>query len=264
MSATDAAARAAQLLCAVRAGAPRLAGLPAGLAPATLAEAYAIQAQVLARLGGRRGGWKATLFAPGEGICAPIPADALLAGPAAFTPATAPTRAPPGAQPALRVEPEVAFRLARDLPPRAAGSGWSVAEVTAAVGSAHAALELVSSRYADESAVSRLEQVADAYTNEALVIGPPCTAWQRLDLRTLPLSLALGGRRIDTAQARHPLGDPFEPLAWIANHLSALGIGLAAGEVVTTGSWAGAPALAPGEEAVATFTGLGEVRFRYG
>ncbi|MFM2288814.1 MAG: hypothetical protein RL684_1957 [Pseudomonadota bacterium] len=259
------ASAAAALLLAVRRGAPRLAALPPQLAPATLPEAYAIQHELLRRSGSTRGGWKATLFDARNGICAPIPADALYDSPARRAPGQLPTRAPASADaPALRVEPELAFRFGQPLPPLPAGREYTRGLVLAAVASVHPVLELVTSRFADESAVTQLERVADAFMNEALVIGAACTGWQALALATLPLRVQVADREPHRATGGHPVGDPVQPLVWIANHLSALGIGLAAGEIVTTGSWAGAPALAPGETAEALFEGVGVVGFRYG
>lgn len=263
--AEDRAAAAAALLLAVRRGAPRLAGLPEGLAPTTLPEAYAIQHELLRQAGAARGGWKATLFDARNGICAPIPADALYDSPARRSAALLPTQSPVAPpEPALRIEPEIAFRFARALPPLPAGRQYDVAQVLAAVGGAHAVLELVASRFQRESSATQLERVADAFSNEGLVVGPACAGWRSLDLKALPLLVEVGGREHLRGTAVHPVGDPVKPLAWIANHLSALGLGLAAGEIVTTGSCAGAPALAPGEAAAAEFGGLGRVEFRYG
>jgi 2-keto-4-pentenoate hydratase len=259
------ASAAAALLLAVRRGAPRLACLPEGLAPTTLPEAYAIQHELLRQAGLARGGWKATLFDARNGICAPLAADALYDSPARRSAARLPTQAPPTPpDAALRIEPEIAFRFAHALPPLPAGQSYDRAQVLAAVGSAHAVLELVASRYRHESSVTQLERVADAYMNEGLVVGPACGEWRSLDLLALPLLVEVGGREHLRGTAVHPVGDPVLPLAWIANHLSALGIGIGAGEIVTTGSCAGAPALAPGETAGARFGGLGSVEFRYG
>ncbi len=260
----DRAAAAAALLLAVRRGAPRLACLPEDLAPGTLPEAYAIQHEMLRQAGLGRGGWKATLFDAHNGICAPIAADAIHDSPARRPAARLATLAPPvPPDPALRVEPEIAFRFARALPPLPAGQSYDVAQVLAAVGSAHAVLELVSSRYCLDAAVTQLERVADAFTNEGLVVAAACGDWRALDLLALPLLVQVGGREHLRGTAVHPVGDARRPLVWIANHLSALGIGLRAGEIVTTGSCAGAPALAPGETAVAEFGGLGRVEFSY-
>jgi len=267
MTGTAAAAtrEAAALLLAVRQGAPRLAGLPPELAPTTLAEAYAVQHELLRQAGSARGGWKATLFDARNGICAPIAAQALYDSPARQAPARLPTRSPASSRsPALRIEPEIAFRIGTALPPLPPGHEYSTAQVFDAIGSVHAVLELVTSRYVDEAVVSQLERVADAFMNEGLVVGGAGAGWRSLDPTSLPLVVQVGGREHWRGAARHPVGDPLLPLVCIANHLSALGIGLAAGEIVTTGSFAGAPALVPGEWAEAEFTGLGSVRFYYG
>jgi 2-keto-4-pentenoate hydratase len=252
------ACAAAALLHAVRMGAPRLPALPGELAPATLADAYAIQDEMLALLGSGVGGWKATLFDARNGICAPIPANALLASPARLALANAPTRN------TLRmgIESEVAFRMARDLPPLPAGESYGEQQVLAAVASVHPVIELVTSRFAAQEAVSRLDQVADAFMNEALVVGPALAGWQALDLAALPLELRFDGDLRHAGVGGHPIGDPRKPLTWIANHLAQLGRGLRAGEIVTTGSCAGAHPMGAGHEAVATFTGLGSVSVR--
>ena len=55
----------------------------------------------------------------------------------------------------------------------------------------------------------------------------------------------------------HPLGDPLAPLVWLANHLNARGLALAAGQIVTTGSCNGAQNVRPGQTVSAYFSGLG-------
>lgn len=249
---------AAALLRAVRLGGPRLEALPPGLAPATLADAYAIQDELLALLGSPVGGWKATLFDARHGICAPIPANALFPSPAVLALASAPTRGTIS----LGVECEIAFRMAHDLPPRAGGSRYEPEAVLAAVASAHPVIELVTSRYASQEAVTQLERVADAFMNEALIVGPPLAGWRALAVAALPLRLRIHGEQRHGGVGGHPIGDPLKPLVWIANHLAEMGRGLRAGEIVTTGSCAGVHALAATQEAIAEFDGLGRVSVR--
>jgi 2-keto-4-pentenoate hydratase len=247
------ALQAARQLVAVRAGAPRLAALPAALAPTTLPEAYAIQHEVLHLLGTRAGGWKATLFDARHGICAPLPANALLASPAHLPASSAPT----AGSVQWGIEPEIAFRIGHALPPLPGGAPYSSDAVLSAVASAHAVLEVVVSRYVDSSAVSQLERVADNFMNEALVIGPPCTGWRALTLPTLSLRVQVDDREVYSGVGGHPLGDPLVPLVWIANHLAALGGGLQDGDIVTTGSCNGLRMIGAGQEVRATFAGLG-------
>jgi len=249
---------AAQLLVAVRRGAPRLAALPAEVAPQTLAEAYAIQHEVLRQLGARIGGWKVSMFDARNGVCAPIAANTLLPSPALLTTTGIPTRNTNR----LGVESEVAFLMGSDLPPRA-GAAYALDEVLAAVASAHPVIEIVVSRYIHADAVSRLDNVADAFINEALIIGPACTDWRALALPTLPLQVEVDGAVVHSARGGHPLGDPLLPLAWLANHLSSLGGGLRRGDYVTTGSCDGIRYIQAGQRVRTQFTGLGNVEVSF-
>jgi 2-keto-4-pentenoate hydratase len=257
-------AQAAQLLLDVRRGAPRLSGLPAQLAPTTLPEAYAIQQLVLRGLGAGVGAWKVTMFDARHGICAPIAANTLLASPAQLSSLSTPTRNTSQ----FGIEPEIAFRMGADLPPRAAhvpgavADAYSAAEVYAAVASAHAVIEIVVTRFVDADAVSQLERVADSFMNEALIVGPACNDWQRLALHELALQVQVDGLTVHNGRGGHPLGNPLLPLVWIANHLAALGVGLKRGEYVTTGSCNGIRYATPGQQVHVSFAELGAAQVR--
>lgn len=251
-------AQAAQLLLAVRRGAPRLSALPADVAPATLPEAYAIQQLVLRGLGAAVGAWKVTLFDARNGICAPIADYTLLSSPARLASLSAPT----ANTSQFGIEPEIAFRMGTDLPPRTPGApadAYSAAEVYAAVASAHAVIEIVVTRFVDADAVSQLERVADNFMNEALITGPPCSDWQRLALHDLPLQVQVDGLTVHSGRGGHPLGNPLLPLVWIANHLATLGVGLKRGEYVTTGSCNGIRYATAGQQVRVSFAELGTV-----
>ena len=112
------ATQAARLLLAVRRGGPRIAALPATLAPQTLAGAYAIQLALLEEMQSDIAGWKATLFDADDGACAPLPANAVVDAPA-YTQVLRPPLLDPAP---YGIEAEVAFRLGRDLPPLAQGA----------------------------------------------------------------------------------------------------------------------------------------------
>ena len=114
---TDRAARAAELLLAARRDRRPLDGLPADLRPADLDEGYAIQKAFVAGRGVRPVGYKigctSELAQKALGIAEPVVGCALepevLQSPASFS-----------ASSFLQhfLEPEFAFRLARDLPAR--------------------------------------------------------------------------------------------------------------------------------------------------
>ncbi len=244
---------AAILLAAIRRGqtAP-IAALPATLAPRNEDEAYAIQQAVLGQLQARGGGWKATMLDGGAMLSAPIVAGMLLDSPARLTPATTATR---GTR-RFGIEPELAFRLRQALPPRP-GALYRRAEVLDAVDCAHAVIEICASRFVDNASVPSLDKLADGLVSEALVLGPPCHDWRDLDLTQLPLRLRIDGELQHEGRGGHPLGDPLMPLLGLANHLAARGIGLRAGDVVTTGSFNGIRWLDVGQRAQIEFAGLG-------
>jgi len=250
---TPAALEAARLLLRVRRGAPPLAALPSTLAPGTLAEAYAIQHALLRELGTGIAGWKASLGSAQEGICAPLPASAVLDAPA-YPAALRPPL--PGSGP-WGIEAEVAFRLGRDLPPLPAGASYDRATVVGAVASAHAVIEVIASRYRDEATVPHLDRVADSYMNLLLVVGPSCPAWRELAIAELPLELRIDRLPVHQGRGGHPLGDPLLALVWLANHLGQMGTGLRAGEIVTTGSCSGVQQARAGQAVSAWFNGLG-------
>jgi len=245
--------RAVEILIALRAGQePRPVALPPDAAPRTEAEAYVVQLQVLKQMGAYVGGWKASMPDTTSGWSAPIPTVNLLRNGAPLAP------------PALRtvgsrrigIEPEVAFMMARTLPP---GPEYTRVQVLQAVASAHAAIELCDCRLADFDTAPLLDRLADNLMNEALALSAPCADWKSLELKSLPLRLIVNGEVVHQALGGHPLADPLLPLVWMANHLSQRGIGLQAGDVVTTGSFAGCRWVAPGSQVVAEFADLGAV-----
>jgi len=250
---TPNAAAAARALLAVRRGAPRLRALPAPLAPQTLAEAYAVQYALLRELNSSIAGWKASLFDSENGICAPLPANAVCDAPAYLVPARMPTQN----NNQFGIEPEVAFRLGSDLPPLRTGARYDRETVSAALVSAHAVIEVVVSRYLDSATVTQLERVADSFMNELLIVGPSVPDWRALPIASLPLEVRVDGKPVHQARGGHPLNDPLLPVVWLANHLSQFGQGLRAGEIVTTGSWNDVRHVTFEQSVTAWFDGLG-------
>lgn len=239
--------RAADMLCAVRHGGAATHGL-GDAAPATEAEALAIQRMVLARRGGRIGGWKCAT-PPGKPVSqALLDSRGILDGPASWS-------LPPGGK--IGIETEVAFRLGRALPAR--GTPWTRAEVIEAVEACFPAIELVASRYADMSSVSLLESMADNVAHAGLVIGAPVAGWQVMDLDNLAVRQMAGSTVQVARRGANPAGDAIGSLTRLANHLHGFGLHLEAGQVVTTGSWSGLLWVPGGQRIVGGFEELGEV-----
>jgi 2-keto-4-pentenoate hydratase len=202
---------------------------PSMLRPADRHEAYAIQDATIAALGDI-GGWKVGAKSPHvEPTCAPLPAAGLL---------------PDGALlrgPAWRlrgIEVEVGFELGADLPPRAAP--YTPAEVAAAIASVLPVIEVVETRLADWLGAGAQAQLADLLSHGALVLGrrqPFAPAW--LDLKRADVTLRFDDQVVAHTVGEHPCPDAAALLVWLANHCSARGAGLRAGQVVTTGSCTG-------------------------
>ncbi|MCL1091403.1 hydratase [Shewanella profunda] len=136
-----------------------------------------------------------------------------------------------------RVEPELAFEIGVDLPPRT--TPYTEAEIDAAIGKTHLALELIKSRYHTPSEATHFDALADGLVNQGLWLGPTLNTTDDIDLNHFNLTIKLEGGDIQQKEAIHPNGFPKAGLYWLVNFLSTQGIGLAKGQYVITGSYAG-------------------------
>lgn len=159
---------------------------------------------------------------------------------------------------AMRVgEPEFAFGMGRDLPPRAAP--YTVDEVLAAVDSLHPAIEIPNSRFADFASAGEAQLIADNACAHLFVLGAATNAnWRAMDLVEQRPQITLRGQRY-LGHGKNVLGDPRIALVWLANELRGLGIPLRAGEVVTTGTCHPPLPIQAGDRFVADFGALGKV-----
>jgi 2-keto-4-pentenoate hydratase len=239
----------------------RIEALPPACRPATRAEGYAVQEQVQAVARRSRFGWKiAATSTAGQqhiGVDGPL-AGRLLQGQVHDSGALLSL-----AGNAMRVaEPEFAFRIGHDLPPRE--GLYQPDEVLHAVDTLHPALEVPDSRYTDFARAGAAQLIADNACAHRFVLGAPTAAdWRSVDLSRHPVHGRIAGRLERDGSGSNVLGDPRIALTWIANELSRLGITLARGEVVTTGTCMQPLDLQPGDHVVADFGGLGRVEARF-
>jgi len=136
-----------------------------------------------------------------------------------------------------RIEPEIAFVIGHDLPSRA--TPYGDAEVRAAIRETRIVLELIGPRYADPAAVTYPEFLADNIANQGLFVGPVVANGLELPLEAFRIAIDTPNRQLLMRDGRHPDGHPLRPLVWLANYLASHGTGLAAEQVVTTGSYCG-------------------------
>ena len=152
----------------------------------------------------------------------------------------------------LRIESEIALKLGADLP--ASGAPWTRETVAPAVAGAMPAFELIEDRNADYAKAEALSLIVENCWNGGVVVGTP-KAVPAAKLVGIVGRLTIGGKIAGEGNAE----DPCATLAWLANHVAERSRGLKAGMVVITGSLIPTVSIAPGQRAVFTVEGLGEI-----
>lgn len=231
--------------------------------PRDLEAAYRVQQGMVRQLE-RRGGGRPIGFKVGAsseraqrflGLTEPMSGQVLSGGLM-----ESPARVSAGAYRFCLVEPEFAFRLGRDLPPRARPYGRE--EVADAVATLHPAIEVVTSAYGEEAwqRVGAIDLVSDNGAHGCLVLGEGRADWRHVDLAAQRVELLVDGRPFGVGSGAAALGHPLASLAWLATQQSRRGRGLRAGEVVTTGVVTPFVVLGAGRRAEATFGPFGNCR----
>ncbi|MFO1350913.1 MAG: fumarylacetoacetate hydrolase family protein [Gammaproteobacteria bacterium] len=237
-----------------------LPALPDHCRPQSLTDGYAIQAMLAELSDDAVAGWKiAATSAAGQkhiNVDGPI-AGRLFAGkilPHSATLALGANR--------MRVaEAEFAFRMGRDLPPRA--HDYSQDEVMAAVASLHPAIEIPDSRFSDFTKVGGAQLVADDACAFLFVLGNAAGGdWRSANLADHPVELRINDATVTRGRGADALGDPRIALTWLANSHALRGEGLKAGQVITTGVCGAPSAIKPGDRVIADFGALGRVEAR--
>ncbi len=155
-----------------------------------------------------------------------------------------------------RAEPEIAFVLAKDL----TGPRVTRADVMAATDYVCAAIEVIDSRVGALRAKAN-DSLADNAGAGFVILGDVKLPPSALDLSSLQMTMTHQGTD-QCAPAGDVMGHPAEPLAWLANKLTALdGLGgtLRAGDVIITGTPLKSVPVAAGEVLSADFGPLGQL-----
>lgn len=227
--------------------------VPAALVPSAPAAAYRVQSALAATIGPAIG-WKVGRKSP-EGPITRAP----LFGSRTFPSGTA---FPRDAFRLWRIEAELIFRIARDLGP---GRSYARADIEGAIDQVSAAFEIVDSRLAAWPDAPPLLQLADLQSHGAMVIGSgtaPFGGGETYD--TIPIRMSVDSEIILDQRGGNAAGDLVDLIACLANQLSEAGLGLRAGDLVTTGTFNGMYPLEPGRTVTAGFAGIGEVSLTRG
>lgn len=264
LSASSRAAGAAARLIEAHGRRERFAALPAGLAPRSAEEAYAIQDAFVAlraqELGGIAG-YKIALAS--EAMRRFVGVDAPQAG--AMFESTL-QRTPGSVRAAdyvhLIVEFEIAVELAEDMP--AADAPFFRERVQAAAGAVMPAIELADDRHADYAELARhpFELIADNGWSEGAILGEPAKDWRTVDLSSTRGVASVNGQVVGQGKGADAMGHPFDAVAWVADHLAAHGRGLLRGDIVLTGSLVASQSVKPGDLVRFDLDGLGAVELQ--
>jgi 2-oxo-3-hexenedioate decarboxylase/2-keto-4-pentenoate hydratase len=201
----------------------RLTALPDACRPATLDEAYMVQAALNERLSsvlgsvcGRKIGCTTPVMQRYLEIAHPC-AGALYRNRTYEGAVTVPFADywRPG------VECEIAVRMAHALPADAAP--YDQTAVAAAVESCMAAIEIVDDRFEDFRAFDTPTLIADDFFSAGCVHGTPVKAWRDLDLTALRGAMTINGAEVGTGISADVMGHPLSALTWLANHAADTG-----------------------------------------
>jgi len=157
-----------------------------------------------------------------------------------------------------RVEPEIAFVLAREL----RGPGVTRQDVLAAADYVIPALEIIDTRIRDWK-ITLADTIADNASSARVVLGERKTQPFALDLAAVAMTLQKNGAVVEQGVGAAVLGHPAEPVAWLANKLAEFEQTLAAGSVVIPGALCRAIDVKAGDTIVASFEELGSVGVRF-
>ncbi|MEL6374952.1 MAG: fumarylacetoacetate hydrolase family protein [Pseudomonadota bacterium] len=247
--------RAAQALADAHARGERYQNLPAGIAPRTVAEAYAAQdafVALYAERDGARAGAKIATTTPVMqalmGIDHPCGGQIL-----AHRLFASPSRVALNAHINLRIECEVAVRLRDGLP--AGGEPHTAQTAAGAVGEVMAAFELIEDRNADYAQAEALTLIAENSWNAGVIYGEA-----RPFVSEETLSGLTGTLRINDGPPQQGVSDtPLEALAWVANLYAGRGQPLQAGDLIITGSLLPTFTINAGDDIHFEIEGLGGV-----
>ena len=249
--------QAADLLAETFQARTTIDGLPETCSPTNAAEAVQVQVAMLERLGLEASGYKAGFTNP------PMLEKAGPDGPMAgvmfrdFTINSGGSLKRSDVGPGALIEAEVSFRMGADLPARE--GGYSEDEVIAAVDSAILGIEFAVPRLSNPMGQPMVHLAADNGAAMAFVAGPDIPDWKNRDLKQLGIELLFDGGKVSEGMPLPARCDERWALTWTVNHFSARGIGIRAGDLITTGAAAAPVPLGAAKDVVARFDGVGDV-----
>lgn len=242
----------------------KLAEIPSSIRPATVDDAYRSQATLVQQLleaeNGRAIGYKiaCTNALAQRQLSVTEPFYGRLISPLTFD---SPARLAANRFSMRVIEAEFAFRLGKDLAPRA--TPRTVEEIADAVDGVLPGIEIVDSRYASWTTVGVISLIVDNACHGAWVKGPLMKDWRSVDLAAQAVRLMVNGATTAEGNGAAVLGHPLNALGWLVEALNSRGIALEAGQYVTTGVTTGVYEAQAGDRIRAEFGPVGSVEVAF-
>ncbi len=222
-------------------------------------DAMDIQGEAFAQLGSPSVGWKvgATNAAAQEGFAIDSPFYGPMAQAGVLNSGDDLAKTPcVGA-----VEPEYAFKMARDFP--ANGEAITVESAKAAVADVHIAIEVIGRCIGNPDYANGVGVTMDFGGNAAFVIGPQVKDWANQDLANTVVETMLDGEVKQTGNGQPVMGDPVNSVVWLAQQLATKGQCLKAGDWISTGTCTAVVPAEAGKTVSAKFGDFGEVSVNF-
>ena len=160
------------------------------------------------------------------------------------------------------VEAEIVLRIKEDVTPERA-QRLTHADAPALVDAMAVAIEIADSRWQEGLQAPAALRLADQGSHGALILGE-WMPWHAHDWAGQRWEVRFGATPVIANTGAYSLGDPLWLLPIWLRHATGGGRAVAAGSVVTTGSWVGAIPMPKDADVVVRFPGLGEVGLRGG
>jgi 2-keto-4-pentenoate hydratase len=163
-------------------------------------------------------------------------------------------------------ECEFAFKMNKTLAPRK--TAYTMDEALKAVASLHPAIEIPDSRYEKFETAGAPQLIADSACAHLFMLGQATSCnWRALNLVNHAVTASVTNSDGELAHhhgtGSNVLGDPIIALQWLVNELSAMGVSLEAGQVVTTGTCIVPIPVNAGDHVRVSFGPVGDIEVRF-
>jgi len=151
-------------------------------------------------------------------------------------------------------EAEIAFMLGEDLK----GPGVTPAQVMAATRAVLPAIELVDLKVQGEG-IRAVDVIAHQALHGGVIIGSRLVDLATVDLQYEGVTVEYNGHLAGSGTGSEVMGNPINPIAWLANKMAEFDDYLKAGEIIISGSVVTPVRVQPGDHIDVTFARLGSV-----